>query len=94
MQYDKFSEFRSELESIFRQNALKSLRKNYKIKNLFDGIVRISLDFKVSGSYREIKRFIFNIEKNNKMVFFKELALSKTKSGILGNFSLEAYFVR
>ncbi len=94
MKFDEFPEFRSRLETMLQQNALESLRKGYKIKNLFEGIVQVTIDFNVRGSYPNIKRFVHLIEKDPKMAFFNSLRLNKTKDDIMGNLSMEAYFVK
>ena len=94
MKFSEFPEFRSHLETMLRQNALQSLRKGYKIKNLFEGIVQVTIDFGVRGSYANIKRFIHLVEQDPKMVFFKNLNLNKAKNDILGKLTLEAYFVK
>jgi Tfp pilus assembly protein PilO len=94
MQYAAFSDFRNQLESIFQGNMLNSFKTTYRIKNLADDIVRVSLNFNLSGSYRDIKKFIFNIEKDNRMVYVEKLNLTKTRNAGVGKFAMEAYFVR
>lgn len=94
LQYEKFSDFRNQLESIFQTNMLTSERKNYRINNLPGGIVRVTLDFNLTGSYRDIKKFLYTIEEDQRMVFLKNVSLTKTKNGVIGNFAMEAYFVR
>jgi Tfp pilus assembly protein PilO len=93
-QYAAFSDFRNQLESIFQGNMLNSFKTTYRIKNLADGIVRVSLNFNLSGTYRDIKKFIFNIEKDGRMVYLNKLNLTKTRNAALGKFAMEAYFVR
>lgn len=94
MKFSKFSDFKNELKAFFRSNDLNSFRFEYKIKSLFKGKVEISMDFDLIGSYGNLKKFICKIAKREKMVFFKNIQLKKTKSGIIGKFSMEGYFVR
>ena len=92
--FKEFSKFKNELKILFRDNDLNSFRFEYKIKSLFKGKVRVSIDFDLIGSYENLKKFIFEIAKKEEMVFFKNVQLKKIKSNIMGNFSMEGYFVR
>ena len=94
MNFKEFSKFKNELKIFFRDNDLNSFRFEYKIKSLFKGKVRVSIDFDLIGSYENLKKFIFEIAKKEEMVFFKNVQLKKIKSNIMGNFSMEGYFVR
>jgi len=94
LKFSEFPEFRNQLETMLQQNSLESLRKGYNIKNLFEGIVQVTIDFSVQGSYANIKRFIHLIERDPKMVFFRSLNLNKGKTDIMGKLSMEAYFVK
>ena len=94
IKFSEFSDFKNELKIFFRNNNLNSFRFEYKIKSLFNGKVKISMDFDLIGSYENLKKFIFEIAKKEEMVFFKNIQLKKIKSNIMGNFSMEGYFVR
>jgi Tfp pilus assembly protein PilO len=94
MKFDEFPEFREKLEKMLQQNALESMRKGYKVDNLFEGIVHVTIDFNVRGSYANIKRFVYLVETDPKMVFFRHLRLNKAKNDIMGKLSMEAYFVK
>ena len=94
IKFSKFSDFKNELKSFFRNNDLNSFRFEYRIKSLFKGKVEISMCFDLTVSYENLKKFIFEIEKKEEMVFFKNIRLKKIKSNIMGKFSMEGYFVR
>ncbi len=94
IKFSKFSDFKNELKSFFRNNDLNSFRFEYRIKSLFKGKVEISMGFDLTGSYENLKKFIFEIAKKEEMVFFKNIRLKKIKSNIMGKFSMEGYFVR
>ena len=94
IKFSKFSDFKNELKAFFRDNNLNSFRFEYKIKSLFKGKVVVSIGFDLIGSYENLKKFIFEIAKKEEMVFFKNIQLKKIKSNIMGNFSMEGYFVR
>ncbi len=94
IEFSKFSDVKNELKIFFRNNDLNSFRFEYKIKSLFKGKVEISMSFDLIGSYKNLKKFIFEIAKREEMVFFKNIQLNKTKSNIKGKFSMEGYFVR
>jgi len=94
MKFDEFSNFRNDLEKILKKNRLDSSRLNFKIHNLRDKIVRVSIVFGLSGTYKNIKKFIFDIENNSRLIFLNEVKLSRSKGEISGKFSMEVYFVR
>lgn len=94
MKFDEFPNFRNDLEKIFKENNLDSSQLNFKIQNLRDNILRVSIVFGLSGTYKNIKKFFFDIENNPHLIFLNDAKLSKSKSEITGKFSMEVYFVR
>lgn len=96
IQYANIPGFRDELLSLFRKNYLNYTDFNFQLKYLPDvsDIGRVKINFFLSGSYESIKRFVFEIENKNKIVFIKGLSLNKINSGIMVKFSMEAYFAK
>lgn len=94
MKFDEFPVFRNDLEKIFSRNNLDSSRLNFKIQNLRDKIVRVSIVFGLKGTYKNIKKFIFDIENDPRLVFLGDAKLSKSTGAVSGKFSMEVYFVR
>ncbi len=96
IKFDDYPNFRNEMQSIFSQNGLQVLKMNHRYKNLFEDIRQVSIDLQVVGNYRDIKRFIFEIENKGQMVFFDNISLSKYEVGdrAMGKISMEVYFVR
>jgi Tfp pilus assembly protein PilO len=94
MKFDQFPDFRNKLEKIVKKNFLDSSRLNFKINYLKDNIVRVSISFGLKGTYKNIKKFIFDIEHVPQLIFLNETKLSKVKGLVSGKFSMEVYFVR
>ena len=94
MKFDEFPVFRNKLENIIKKNFLDSSRLNFKIQYLRDNIVKVSISFGLKGAYKNIKKFIFNIEQVPQLIFLNETKLSKLKGQVSGKFSMEVYFVR
>lgn len=92
--FARFPEFRQTLNSLLNRAQLRVSRFNYKIRQSLEDIVRVSIDFDVEGAYGSVKRFIHDVERLEKILFFKKVQLSKGPSHIQGRISMEAYFVR
>jgi len=47
--------------------------------------------FSLEGSYRNLKKFIFDMELKSKIYFFESLELSANAATVKGAFTLEVY---
>ena len=71
---------------------LQNIRFQY-VPVLKNEIEKAVIYFDLEGFYKDIKKFIFEIEKMDKIIIFKNIKLNKTKSHIAGKITLEVYFV-
>lgn len=92
--YD-YPDFRNELRSIVSQNGLQLEEMKHKYRNMMDDIRKVSLDLRLLGSYMNLKKFVYEIENNNKMILFKQFQLNKRDTlNVEARISMEVYFVR
>ena len=95
IKFDDYPDFRNELQSVLARNGLQISDTKHKYRNIMEDIRVISLDFKLRGSYMNVKKFILEMENKNKMVLFKDLYLTKKESiNVCARISMEVYFVR
>lgn len=95
IRFDDYPDFRNEMQKIFNQNGLQVMKMNHKYKNLFQDVRRVAIDLQVAGTYRNIKRFIFELENKSEMILFENISLSKYESSnrAQGKINMEVYFV-
>lgn len=88
---DEFAVFRRDLDSRLAANQLQPPRIDFTFGNSMDNIKKISVKFSLEGSYRNLKKFIFDMELKSKMYFFESLELSANAVTVKGAFTLEVY---
>jgi len=88
---DEFAVFRRDLDSRLAANQLQPPRIDFTFGNSMDNIKKISVKFSLEGSYRNLKKFIFDMELKSKIYFFKSLELSANAATVKGAFTLEVY---
>lgn len=102
LKIDEFSTFRHKLRSTLLKFRLRMFRKKkigYSYKQLFPDIMRATVKFTVSGSYVDLKRFIYEINHKqypDKMVILRRVELSKRKNeqDVTGEFAVEVYVAK
>lgn len=95
IKFGDFPLFRKNLKLTFDRNSLTELDFKINYSEILKGVlIRSGIDFKLSGKYSDIKKFIFDISKMEDIVFFRSLRLKKTNKNIIGNFYLEVYLVK
>jgi Tfp pilus assembly protein PilO len=92
--FNEFSEFRSNFESLLVKNFLDASQLSYNIENLDRDNVKVSIGFQTVGPYKNLKRFIFDIEQQSRIAFVKDIQMTRFKDGVQAKFALEVYFVR
>lgn len=92
--FGKFSAFRRNFEMRLTKNSLHVSGLNYAIEKIDNELVKVMIGFQAKGLYQNLKRFIFEIENIAKIVFFKEIHMTKNKDDLEAKINLEAYFVR
>ena len=88
---DEFAAFRRFLDSRLDANQLQPARIDFAFGNILDKIKRVNVSFSVEGSYRDLKKFIFDMELKSKMYFIQSLDLSANGTTVRGSFTLEVY---
>ena len=88
---DEFAAFRRDLDSHLAANQLQPARIDFAFGSSRDGIKKIGVRFSLEGSYRNLKKFIFDMEAKSKMYFFQSLELSAGAATVKGAFTLEVY---
>jgi len=88
---DEFAAFRRVLDSHLAANQLQPARIDFAFSNSSDSIKKVSVNFSLEGSYRELKKFVFDMESKSKMYFFQSVALTANGTTVKGAFTLEVY---
>jgi Tfp pilus assembly protein PilO len=88
---DEFAAFRRDLDSRLAANQLRPSRIDFAFGKSRDNIRKVSVKFSLEGSYRNLKKFIFDMEARSKMYFFQSLELSANAAMVKGSFTLEVY---
>lgn len=92
--FDDFFSFKTDFESLLRTAFSRVPAFQYDIKNIDRNIVMVAIEFQVQAGYRNIKEFIYEIEKRTRMVFLKKMELGKVNNQVESKLILEAYFAR
>jgi Tfp pilus assembly protein PilO len=88
---DEFAAFRRDLDSCLAANQLQPPRIDLTFGSSRDNIRKVSVKFSLEGSYRNLKKFIFDMETKAKMYFFESLNMSASAATVKGVFTLEVY---
>jgi hypothetical protein len=88
---DEFAAFRRFLDSRLAANQLQPARIDFSFGNILDNIKKVNVSFSLEGSYRDLKKFIFDMELKSKMYFIQSLNLSANGTTVRGSFMLEVY---
>lgn len=93
--FEDFSNFRKNLEQLIRRNTLSKngFRVEYKraLKNEF---IKVKIYMKLAGNYRSFKKFIYEVNKIDKIAYFRSVKMSGSGSNLRGDFKMEVYLVR
>jgi Tfp pilus assembly protein PilO len=88
---DEFAAFRRELDARLAANGLQPARIDLAFGNSTDGIRKVIVKFSLESSYRNLKKFIFDMETRSKIYFFTSLKLDAAAATVKGAFMLEVY---
>ena len=95
IKFNDYPAFRNELQSILGQNGIQLQKLSHKYRNILTDIRKVSVDMRVIGAYRNIKKVIFTLENKIEMILFKSIQLNRMDTNrIMGKISLEVYFVK
>jgi Tfp pilus assembly protein PilO len=88
---DEFAAFRRFLDSSLAANQLHPLRIDFTFDKSMDNIRTASVRLSLDGSYRNLKKFIFDMESESKMYFLESMDLIGDGVTVKGSFTLEVY---
>ena len=88
---DEFAVFRRDLDSCLAANRLQPPSIDFTFGRSRDAIKKVDVRFSLAGSYRDLKKFIFDMEARSKMYFFTNLELSASADAVKGAFAMEVY---
>lgn len=88
---DEFAVFRRFLDSRLAANQLQPARIDFTFGKSLDKIKKVSVNFSLEGSYRDLKKFIFDMESRSKLYFFQSMDMSANGASVKGVFVLEVY---
>ncbi len=92
--YKDISVFRKMLQQLLSQYNFQSSSYNFSGKEILKEFIRVPLSIKLTGQYKDLKKFIYDINKMKKFININSMKFQKAKSNITGSFSMEVYFVK
>jgi Tfp pilus assembly protein PilO len=92
--YSNFVNFRKTLDQKILQNGLEASRFQTNRRDIIKGLEKMTYNFSVTGDYKNLKKFLYEVETLDQMIFLTDLELSRTRHGIKGSLSLEVYFAK
>lgn len=88
---DDFAVLRRELNTRLDNNGFHGASISFQFGAKQYGMRKAAISFTLNGGYRELKKFIFDMEKSPKMHFFSRIAFSHSGMAVTGGFNMEAY---
>lgn len=88
---DDFARFRRELNLCLDDNGFRAPDIAFKFGRRHGGLQPVSIQFTLNGSYRSLKKFIYDMECKPKMQFFRKIDLNGNGETVLGRFTMEAH---
>jgi Tfp pilus assembly protein PilO len=88
---DEFAVFRRDLNSCLADNQLKASNITSQFDRSRVKTRKVTIAFTMEGTYRDVKKFIFDMEKKPKMNFFERMQLNGSADMVKGNCKMEAY---
>ena len=88
---DDFAAFRRELNLCLDDNGFPAPDISYKYGRSRGRLQKVSFQFTLNGSYRSLKKFIYDMELKPKMQFFETIELKGSGAAVSGRFVMEAY---
>ena len=88
---DDFKLFRDALNSCLDNNGFHGANISFQFGAIQNRMRKVTIAFTLNGGYRELKKFIFDMEKAPKMYFFDRIVFSVGGETVTAGFSMEAY---
>lgn len=95
IRFEDFSKFRKNLELLISRNSLSKSNFRVEYKNaLKDEFIKVKIYMKLEGNYRSFKKFIYEVKKIKKIIYFRSVKMSGSESKVRGDLKMEVYLVR
>lgn len=88
---DDFKLFRDALNSCLDSNGFHGANINFQFGARQNRMRKVTIAFTLNGGYRELKKFIFDMEKAPKMYFFDRIVFNVGGETVTAGFNMEAY---
>jgi Tfp pilus assembly protein PilO len=88
---DDYAAFRRDLNLCLDDNGFPAPSISLQFGPVQGRLRPVRIQFALSGSYRSLKKFIFDMEQKPRMQFFERMDLSGSGDKVQGNFDMEAY---
>lgn len=88
---DDFAKFRRELNLCLDDNGFPAPNITFEFGSRRGRLLKVSMQFALKGSYRSLKKFIFDMEGKPGMQFFDKIDLNASGEAVIGRFVMEAY---
>lgn len=88
---DDFARFRRDLNLCLDDNGFPAPNISFTFNQRRGGLQPVSFQFTLNGTYRSLKKFIYDMERKPKMQFFKQIDLNDSGETVVGRFAMEAY---
>lgn len=88
---DDFDRFRRDLNLCLDDNGFPAPNISFRYGRSRGRLQRVGFQFSLNGTYRNLKKFIYDMERKPKMQFFESVKLTGSGDAVNGSFSMEAY---
>lgn len=88
---DGFEAFRRELNSCLDNNGFRGTSVSFQFGASQNRMRKVTISFTLNGGYRELKKFVFDMERSPTMHFFERIILNGGGQTVTGGFTMEAY---
>ena len=88
---DDFAVFRRELNLCLDDNGFRATNIAFQFSPGLNRTRRVAIQFTLAGSYRDVKKFVFDMERKPKMHFFERIELNASGDKVTGSLDMEAY---
>ena len=88
---DDFRQFRDNLNSCLDNNGLRGANISFQFGASQIRMKRVTIGFTLNGGYRELKKFIYDMERVPKMHFFDHVVFNGAGETVSAAFTMEAY---
>jgi len=87
---DDFAAFRRDLNSCLAANGFTAANITSQFGRSLSKTRKVTISFSLEGPYRNLKKFIYDMEQKPKMHFFERIELSSRGETVSGKFKMEA----